>query len=142
MSEPVKLIDTSTLSEVMRQRNEEVQKKARSYLKEHERFTFSILTRYEILRGLHAKGATGQLKRFETFCSRSDVLPLEDTIVVKASETYGLLRNRGLLIDDIDILIGDPRAKLFDNGVGLVLDDCTTGQLVAGVLQPRNESVA
>ena len=49
------VLDTDILSAVMK-KNPVVIPKARSYLAEHDQFTFSILTRYEILRGLKAKG--------------------------------------------------------------------------------------
>ena len=53
------LLDTDILSAIIR-RNPVVVSKAREYLREHHRFIFSILTRYEILRGLKAKDASGQ----------------------------------------------------------------------------------
>lgn len=45
------LLDTDTLSEIMKQRDPHVQANARRYLATFSRFTFSIMTRYEILRG-------------------------------------------------------------------------------------------
>ena len=45
MFESVKLIDTSTLSDVIKGKDDSVQQKAHAYLKRHQRFTFSILTR-------------------------------------------------------------------------------------------------
>ena len=44
------LLDTDTLSEVMKGRDSHVQQKARQYLATHGRFRVSILTRYEIFR--------------------------------------------------------------------------------------------
>jgi len=35
--------------------------RARAYLAVHQRFTFSIIARYEVLRGLHAKSPAAQL---------------------------------------------------------------------------------
>jgi tRNA(fMet)-specific endonuclease VapC len=52
------LPDTDTLSEVMKGRAAHVRAKARHYLAAYGRFSFSIITRYEILRGLKAKAAT------------------------------------------------------------------------------------
>jgi predicted TIM-barrel fold metal-dependent hydrolase len=53
------LMDTDTLSAIMRG-SPPATERARSYLKAHRQFTFSILTRYEILRGLLAN-KIGQL---------------------------------------------------------------------------------
>ena len=105
MSERTVLLDTSTLSEVIKGRSDAVRKRARAYLISQRRFTFSILTRFEILRGLYAKGAVRQIEEFDVFCSRSKVLPLTDTAVVNAARIYSLLRSRGESIDDLDILI-------------------------------------
>ncbi len=47
------LLDTDVLSEVLKQRDNNVLQAARVYLGEWRRFTFSVLTRYEILRGAY-----------------------------------------------------------------------------------------
>ena len=60
---PPALLDTDTLSEVMKGRDPQVQRRARQYLASYGCFTFSIITRYEILRGLKAKGATSTPSR-------------------------------------------------------------------------------
>ena len=99
------LLDTDILSAIMR-RNPVVVSKAREYLREHHRFTFSILTRYEILRGLKAKDASRQESAFEYFCGANTVLLLSDDIIVQAAAIYADLHRRGELIGDADILIG------------------------------------
>ena len=52
------LLDTDTLSEIMKGVDPSVQDHARRYLTIFGHFTFSIITRYEILRGLKARRAT------------------------------------------------------------------------------------
>lgn len=98
------VLDTDILSAIMRQ-NPVVIPKAREYLAEHGQFMFSIITRFEILRGLKAKGASKQVIAFDKFCTNNIILPLTDEIVVKAADIYGDLRGRGVLIGDADILI-------------------------------------
>lgn len=98
------LLDTDILSAVMR-RQPTALARSRDYLAVHHRFTFSIITRYEILRGLHAKRAIVQLAAFDRLCRVSTILPLTDDIVVRAATIYADLRRRGLLISDADILI-------------------------------------
>jgi tRNA(fMet)-specific endonuclease VapC len=61
---PAALLDTDILSAVMRQQPTALAP-ARAYLAVHHRLTFSIITRYEILRGLHAKRATKQFAAFD-----------------------------------------------------------------------------
>jgi tRNA(fMet)-specific endonuclease VapC len=99
------LLDTDMLSEVMRARDPHVLDMARHYLAEHGRFTFSIITRYEILRGLKAREATRQVALFERQCARSVVLPLTDQIIVQATDIYAGLYKHGELVSDADILI-------------------------------------
>src|SRR6266511_3146296 len=86
------LLNTDILSAVMRQQPAALAH-ARPYLAIYHRLTFSIITRYEILRGLHAKNATAQLAAFDRLCSASTISPLTDTIIVPASSLKTGLRN-------------------------------------------------
>lgn len=101
---PEVLLDTDTLSAVMRN-HPLAAARAQLYLTAHSQFTFSIITRYEVLRGLEAKKATIQLAAFHRLCEASRVLPLTDDIVVHAATIYAELYRRGALIGDADILI-------------------------------------
>lgn len=99
------LLDTSILSAIMKG-IPGVMPRTRAYLAEHGAFTFSAITRYEILRGLKAKNAIAQSAAFERLCAASEVLPLTDEVIVKAAEVYADLKKLGALIGDGDILIG------------------------------------
>jgi tRNA(fMet)-specific endonuclease VapC len=105
MTTGVALLDTDTLSEIIKGRNLAIQRKAQEYLSLHQRFQFSIITRYEILRGLKAKDATAQVQAFEKQCRSSIVLPLSDEIVAKGADVFAILRKRSEIISDADILI-------------------------------------
>ena len=102
---PLALLDTDTLSEIMKGKNASIETHAREYLKTHGRFRFSVITRYEILRGLKSKQATRQMAMFEDKCNRSYLYPVTDEIVVQASDIYAHLHQKGILISDADILI-------------------------------------
>jgi tRNA(fMet)-specific endonuclease VapC len=102
---PPAMLDTDILSAVMHGRNPNVQERALAYLAEYQRLSFSVITRYEILRGLKAKHATRQILAFDELCTASNVLPLTDPILVRAAEIYADLRQQGQLISDADILI-------------------------------------
>jgi tRNA(fMet)-specific endonuclease VapC len=99
------LLDTDALSEVMKGIDPHVQDHTRCYLAIFRHFTVSIITRYEILRGLKARRATRQIARFERRCQHSEVLPLTDDIIVQAADVYAILYQGGQLISDADILI-------------------------------------
>lgn len=99
------LLDTDTLSEVMKGRDPHVREKARQYLATYGRFTFSIITRYEILRGLKVKSAARQLAAFAECCQQSYLLQMTDVVIVRAADIYADLHRQGHLISDADILV-------------------------------------
>ena len=98
------LLDTDILSAVMR-RDPAVFGRARSYLGAFGELTFSVVTQYEILRGLRHKGAARQIHDFEQLCRESHILPLTQEIATKAAEIHAHLKGRGTMIQDADILI-------------------------------------
>ncbi len=117
--EPKTLLDTDVLSGLMR-KSLTALSRARSYLTEHRRFTISLVTRFEILRGLKAKRATAQLAAFDAFCGNNEVLPITDEIIVRAADIYADLHSRGQLIPDADILIA---ATAIENGLVLATNN-------------------
>lgn len=119
MSTQPALLDTDILSAIMR-RDPQVTASARAYLLEHRRFTFSVVTRYEIMRGLLAKGAVRQHQAFEQLCAASIVLPLTDEVALQAAAIYADLHTRGALIGDADILIA---ATAIANGLAVVTNN-------------------
>ncbi|HWP03886.1 MAG TPA: type II toxin-antitoxin system VapC family toxin [Gemmatimonadaceae bacterium] len=131
MSQPIRaaLLDTDILSAVMRQHPVALAR-ARAYLGVHHRLTFSMLTRYEILRGLYAKHATAQLVAFDRLCSVSTILPLTDAIVVRAATIYAELHQRGTLIGDADILIAPTG---LEHGLVVVTNNASHYQRIAGI---------
>lgn len=104
MNRPPALLDTDILSAIMRREASAVEG-ARAYLAVHPKLPISLFTRYEILRGLKAKNATAQLKRFDVLCQSLQILPVTDEIIERAADIYADLHRRGQLIDDADILI-------------------------------------
>lgn len=132
------LLDTDILSMVMRKQPAALAG-AHEYLKHHPRLPFSIITRYEILRGLRCKGAKAQLAGFERLCSVSELVPLSDPDIVLASEIYADLHQRGLLIGDADILIA---ASALSRGLTLVTNNEAHFRRIQGLsvenwLKPR-----
>src|SRR5436309_2664241 len=119
ITSPPMLLDTDILSAVMRREPAAIAS-ARIYLHVHQRFTFSIITRYEILRGLKSKNAVTQLVAFDAFCAANTILPLTDANVVRAASIYADLYRRGALIGDADILIA---ASALVNGYGVVTNN-------------------
>jgi tRNA(fMet)-specific endonuclease VapC len=133
MSSPQFILDTDILSLLMR-KNAAVLAKAGAYLSEHHQFTISIITRYEILRGLKAKLAHRQAERFEDFCATNKILSVDDTVILHATDIYADLYKRGELIADADILIA---ASALANECGIVTNNEAHFRRIAG-LQVEN----
>jgi tRNA(fMet)-specific endonuclease VapC len=99
------VVDTDILSELSKGKNPLVLQRVNTYLAQHVRLTFSLLTRYEVLRGLKAKRATARLARFERFCGQHEVLPITDDIIVVAADLWATLKQAGQPISEIDYFI-------------------------------------
>lgn len=99
------MLDTDVLSQLLQQRNAHVIAAAERYLFEHGRFALSAFTRYEIVRGLKHRNAQTQLARFAEFCTHSDVLPVSDAVLDRASELWAIGRKTGKPHRDADLLI-------------------------------------
>ncbi|MBE9035832.1 type II toxin-antitoxin system VapC family toxin [aff. Roholtiella sp. LEGE 12411] len=98
------LIDTNILSFFFRN-DSLVVERFQAYLKEHDKINISIITYYEIVSGLKHRDAQKQLISFLEFVSYNTVLPLTTSSATISADIYANLRNKGIPIDDIDILI-------------------------------------
>lgn len=132
------LLDTDTLSAIIKGQDRMALVKAARYLSQYGSFAFSLITRYEILRGLKARDAAAQIAAFEIRCRVSEVLPVRDSIMMKAAELYPILRLQGAPLGDADLIIAatalmhdltlvTTRTGDFSRVPGLVVD-CWTGQ--------------
>ena len=99
------LLDTDLLSEVLRQRNPIVRKRACQYLRAHGQFAFSAVTRFEIIRGYKERGAAGAFAKFIAFCGHSLIVAVDDAIFDQAADLWAIARQGGHPCDDADLLI-------------------------------------
>ena len=93
------VLDTDTLSAIMRQESIALSQ-AQVYLKSYSQLTVSIVTRYEVLRGLSAKKAIAQMTAFDAMCQSMEVLPLTDAVAVRAADICGALHRAWQLFGD------------------------------------------
>ena len=131
------LLDTDTLSAIMRQ-NPIALTHAQTYLAVHQQFIVSLVTRYEVLRGLKVKNAAVQQLAFDQFCVANIVLPLTDNIIQRAAGIYAELYRHGTIIGDADILIA---ATALEHGLQLVTNNTNHFNRVA-TLQLQNWLIA
>lgn len=99
------LLDTDTLSDVLKQRNPNVRKHARRYLRSHGQFALSAVTRFEIIRGYKEQNATTPLARFLMFCGHCLILPVTDDVFDRAADLWVAARQSGHPCGDADLLI-------------------------------------
>lgn len=90
----------------------EVVEKARQYLLLYGTLDFSVITYYEIRRGLEWAGAHRKIADFEELTRVSMVWNLDQTAAAEAAQISAALRKKGTSIDEADILIaGIARAR-------------------------------
>jgi tRNA(fMet)-specific endonuclease VapC len=82
------LLDTDILSEVLKQKDQQVLATARRYLAHHQRLAFSAITVYEILWGLLANRATRQRMEFLKTVGMSTVFPVSAPVLMRAAELW------------------------------------------------------
>lgn len=98
------LLDTDILSLFLRG-NSKVGARLRTYLLEHGRVSFCVVTYYEIVSGLLHRDARRQLSSFLEMVAESEVVPLTERSAAVSAKLYADLRSRGDPIDDVDLLI-------------------------------------
>jgi tRNA(fMet)-specific endonuclease VapC len=125
------LLDTDILSEILKQRNAVVRKRASDYFAGHGRFAFSVFTRFEIVRGYKEKQATRQLANFEVFCDNSLVLPLTDNIFERAADLWGRARRNGQPHGDADLLIA---ATALEHSLELITGNTSHFEWIPGLV--------
>lgn len=99
------LLDSNIISYFLRGQ-QSVVIELEKYHQSFEKLTFSILTYYEIISGLKYRDSKKILTVFEELAAESEILEFNQETAKIASEIYGNLRHRGLLIPSIDIFIG------------------------------------
>jgi tRNA(fMet)-specific endonuclease VapC len=129
MMEPRTLLDTDVLSGLMR-RAPTALNRVRAYLADYRQLTISLITRFEVLRGLKAKRATAQLAAFDEFCRHNEVLPITDAVIVCAADIYADLKLRGQLIPDADVLIA---ATAMENSLVVATNNAADFGRIAGL---------
>ncbi|GAK57619.1 PilT protein domain protein [Candidatus Vecturithrix granuli] len=128
MNEPLCLIDTDVLSYILKRR-EPFYQRSRDYLARYERFTISCLTYYECLRGYKAVNAIRRLQVFHELLQITDVLYLEQSILEKSAEIYSVLKPKGELPGEFDLIIG---ATALTHNMSIVTNNILHYQTIQG----------
>jgi tRNA(fMet)-specific endonuclease VapC len=105
MNAPICLLDTDTLSYLLKQMQPAYDKGC-IYLAQTGKFTISCITYYECIRGYHAIGATKKLAVFYELMPLIEVIYLDESILQKAADIYAYLKQQGRPTGEFDLLIG------------------------------------
>ena len=98
------LLDTDTLT-LFHKHHPLVQHQAARHVRQFGHLLLSEFSYYEYTRGLKAVNATAQLPRFEQFCQAHRIVSFSHDAAVIAADIWADLKQRGLLIGEVDILI-------------------------------------
>jgi len=99
------LLDTDTLSEILKGKHEVVARNAVVYQSLHGGFTTSAITVAEIVKGLHKKGREDAITSFQQSLDAIEVLSLDEAAGVVAGRIYAELEKMGRPIGRADPLI-------------------------------------
>jgi len=100
------VLDTNIISALLKG-NKEIKEKLQTVIFKGGIVFINGISYYEIKRGLLAVNAVNKLKNFTNIYNWLEILLLDNiNIFDKASEIYALLKKKGKIVSDADILIG------------------------------------
>jgi tRNA(fMet)-specific endonuclease VapC len=99
------LLDSDIWSEIARDRNPTVTARARAYVQEHGRYTVSVVTVMEAVRGYSRIGREDKIERLLKLFARAEVLPLDERSAELAGRIRADLERMGLRVDLADLLV-------------------------------------
>ena len=127
------LLDTDTISFYLK-RHPSVVARVEEYLQEYGGLDFSVVTHYEIRRGLLHVNACEKLTRFEALADNGNVWVVDRRAAEVAADICTDLWKRGEPLDDSDILIASIARS---NGLVLVTNNEAHYSRISG-LQTEN----
>jgi tRNA(fMet)-specific endonuclease VapC len=99
------LLDTDILSEILKAKNAAIVSKAVEYKESFERFTISVITVMEVVKGLHKMERADALKKFLSGLQAIEVIPFDENCSVIAGRMFADLEHVGQPIGRADPMI-------------------------------------
>ena len=103
---------------------------ASAYMLRYGRLNISIISYFEVLRGLLYRGKMIELERFQSLIRLHRVLLFDEEASAIASGIYVDLRRRGLLINDADLMIA---SIAMSNGLVWVTNNTAHYERISGL---------
>ncbi len=98
------LVDSDILSFFFKGHPQVVENVGR-YLKKRYDLRISVLSYYEIRRGLEAIGSAARIKTFDRWVAMNRVIPLDTPVAEVASRLHASLKTKGCPVGEADLLI-------------------------------------
>ena len=121
------LLDTDILSEILKAKNAGIVSKAVEYKESFERFTISVITVLEVVKGLHKVGRADALKKFLDGLQVIEVIPFDESCSIIAGRMFADLENTGQPIGRADPMIAAIAVQndlTLVTGKQLTMSDC------------------
>ncbi len=99
------LLDTDIFSEILKAKNAEVVSKAVEYKENFERFTISVITVMEVVKGLHKAGRVDALKKFLGGLQAIEARAFDENCSIIAGRIFADLEKTGQPIGRADPMI-------------------------------------
>lgn len=127
------LLDTDTFSEIGKGVNQVVVRNASAYRASFGRYTLSVITVMEIVRGLQKKQALGRLQAFRSNIASEEVLLFDQSAAELAGQIEGDLERLGQPIGRADPMIA---AIALRHGLELVTGNTAHYQRIQQIGHP------
>jgi tRNA(fMet)-specific endonuclease VapC len=99
------VLDTDMVSELFRGKDATVASNARDYLRSHGRFTITVVTVMEAIRGYSRLGRDDRVQQLLALFASVEVLPLDETAAELAGRIRGDLDRAGRAVDLPDLMV-------------------------------------
>ena len=100
------LLDTNIISYILNG-NEKVKNRIEEILLNNDIISIPVFSYYEIKRGLLSVGASAKIDRFNNFVRICELVDINISTFDIAAQIYAQLKQKGNLIEDADLFIGD-----------------------------------
>ncbi|MEX2093756.1 MAG: PIN domain-containing protein [Pirellulales bacterium] len=101
----IALLDTDTLSDLLKQQDPTVKSRAESYFQHQSQVAISAITCYQILRWLREPPKAHRLQQFNEILAQQIILDVDMRVLDRAADLWIQARFNGRPREDVDLII-------------------------------------